>query len=444
MFTWFTSLERTERKTLYACFGGWAVDALDTQLYSFLVPTLIAAWSMSNAQAGLLGTSALISSAVGGWAAGILSDRIGRVRVMTLAIAWFAVFTVLSGFANSFEELLVARILSGIGFGGEWAAGSVLMGEVIRAQYRGKAVGTVQSAYAVGYAFAALLSSLLFATLPDTQAWRWMFWLGALPAVFILLALRGIPEPKVFLVARAARAKAGQTHVSPLTIFHPRYLRTTVLTSLLALGVQAGGFSMGIWLPTFLKTVREISTVAVGYHMFVLTIGSFVGYIVAAYLSDAIGRRGNFLLFALLNWIFIPAYLYVPGGMAILFGLDFVLGFAILGIYAALGPYFTELFPNAIRGSGQGFSYNFGRAAGAFFPTVVGLISGSGHLPLRDAMALIAVSAYFFVLFAIALLPETNGRDLSETDEASDPTNASETAGGTLRLATGSGSHAGG
>lgn len=442
MLTWFTDLNRTERKTLYACFGGWAVDALDTQLYSFLVPTLIAAWGMSNAQAGFLGTSALISSAVGGWAAGILSDRIGRVRVMTLAIAWFTVFTVLSGFANSFEELLVARILSGIGFGGEWAAGSVLMGEVIRAQYRGKAVGTVQSAYAVGYAFAALLSSVLFATMADTQAWRWMFWLGALPAVFILLALRGIPEPKVFLAAKEARAKAGQAHVSPMMIFHPRYLRTTVLTSLLALGVQAGGFSMGIWLPTFLKTVREISTVAVGYHMFVLTVGSFVGYIVAAYLSDALGRRANFLLFALLNWIFIPAFLYLPGG-TLLFALDFALGFATLGIYAALGPYFTELFPNAIRGNGQGFSYNFGRAAGALFPTVVGLISSSGYLPLRDAMAVIAISAYVFVLIAIALLPETNGRDLSETTEADDP---AKTAGGTLhlaRLATGSGSQAG-
>ena len=420
MFAWFTSLDRTERKTLYACFGGWAVDALDTQLYSFLIPTLIAVWGMTNAEAGFLGTSALISSAIGGWAAGILSDRIGRVRVMKLAILWFSFFTVLSGFCNSFEQLLAARILSGIGFGGEWAAGSVLMGEIIRSEYRGKAVGTVQSAYAIGYAIAAVLSSILFATLPDTQAWRWMFWLGAAPAILVLLALRGVPEPAVFLAAREKRVQAGQAPASPFMIFHRRYLRTTCLTSLLAFGVQAGGFSMVIWLPTFLKTVREISTVGVGYHMFVLTVGSFVGYIVAAYLCDAIGRRRNFLLFALLNWIFIPAFLYLPGGGVVMFALDFVLGFAALGIYSALGPYFTELFPNAIRGNGQGFAYNFGRAAGAFFPTVIGLMTAGGVLLLRDAMAVTAVSAYFFVLLAIALLPETRGRELTEEIEKDD------------------------
>ena len=417
MFTWYSRLDGTEKRTLYACFGGWAVDALDTQLYSFLIPTLIAAWHMTRAEAGLLGTSALISSAAGGWLAGILCDRIGRVRVMKLAIAWFVGFTVLSGFCNSFGELLGARILSGIGFGGEWAAGSVLMGEIIRPEYRGKAVGTVQSAYAIGYALAALMSSALFATLPDTTAWRWMFWLGAAPALFVFLALRGVPEPQVFLSAKRARALTGEANVSPFMIFHPRFLRVTVLTSLLALGVQAGGFSIIIWLPTFLKTARDISTVAVGYHMFVLTVGSFAGYISAAYLCDAVGRRRNFVLFALLNWLAIPAFLYLPQAAGLMYALDFVLGFAALGIYSALGPYFTELFPSSIRGNGQGFSYNFGRGVGAFFPTVVGVLSGGGLLPLRDAMGMTAVSAYLFVFLAISLLPETKGRDLNEVPE---------------------------
>src|SRR5690606_4047345 len=125
------------------------------------------------------------------------------------------------------------------GFGGEWAAGAVLMGEIIRPQYRGKAVGTVQSAYAVGYAGAAIMSSMLFALLPPDQAWRWRFWLGVAPAIFVFLALRGLEEPAVFLESRKARAAKGAEHVNPLMIFHPRVLKITALTSLLALGVQA-------------------------------------------------------------------------------------------------------------------------------------------------------------------------------------------------------------
>src|SRR6478735_960312 len=219
MFSWVRDLNNTERRTLWACFGGWAVDALDAQLYSFLIPTLIVAWGMSTAQAGLLGTSALLSSAFGGWVAGMLCDRIGRVRVMKLAICWFLVFTIYCGFTNSPNQLLVGRILSGIGFGGEWAAGGVLMGEIIRPEYRGKAVGTVQSAYSVGYAAAAIMSSVLFAYLPPDTAWRWMFWLGVTPGIFVFLALRGVGEPAVFLEGKKARAAKGAEHVNPLMIF---------------------------------------------------------------------------------------------------------------------------------------------------------------------------------------------------------------------------------
>lgn len=413
LFGWFRKLEDGERRTFYACFGGWAVDALDAQIYSFLIPTLIALWGMTTAEAGLLGTAALISSALGGWFAGMLCDWLGRVRVMLLSIAWFMVFTILCGFANSFEELMAARILAGLGFGGEWAAGAVLMGEVIRPEYRGKAVGGVQSAYAVGYAGAALLSSALFALFPPDLAWRWMFWLGAAPALLVFLARRNLGESPVFVQGREARAAKRSPPFNPLMIFHRAALRTTILTALLALGVQAGAFSMQLWLPTFLRAEHGLTTVQVGYHMFAMTAGSFVGYLVAAYLCDAIGRRRNFLLFTILNWVAIPAFLYLPASHGVLFVLDVLLGFASLGIYSALGPYFTELFPNEIRATGQGFSYNFGRGVGAFFPAIVGLASSGGQLlALRDAMALVACFSYLFVLFAILLLPETRGRQL--------------------------------
>jgi MFS family permease len=411
MFQWYKVLSGREKRTLFACFGGWGLDALDTTIYGFLIPTLIAAWGMTSAEAGILGTAALISSSLGGWLAGMLCDRIGRVKVLLIAICWFSFFTLLSGFTNSFDQLLVARVLSGIGFGGEWAAGSVLMGEVIRPESRGKAVGTVQSSYAVGYAIAALMSSVLFATLAPNVAWRAMFWIGVSPAIIVFILLRGVTEPDVFIASRKARQESTEEAVNPLAIFSRGILPITILTSLLALGVQGAGFVMTIWLPTFLKTVYHMSTVDVGYNMFVYTVGSFFGYIASAYLCDAIGRRKNFVIFVALCWISIPAFLYLPSGPILLRVLEFTLGFSTLGIYSALGPYFTELFPTAIRASGQGFSYNFGRGFGAFFPAVVGMLSGH-WMSFQNSVGLMSLGAYLFVLLAIMLLPETKGKDL--------------------------------
>src|SRR5271167_1196394 len=183
--SWFAQLSPPERNTLVATFGGWALDGMDVMVYSFVIPSLIAAWQLSKGQAGLLGTSALLLSAVGGWLAGMLSDRYGRARILQLTIVWFALFTFLCSFTQSFSQLLVLRGLQGLGFGGEWAVGSVLMGEAIRAEHRGKAVGTVQGGWAIGWGLAALAYTLLFATLPPHLAWRAMFWIGILPALLV-------------------------------------------------------------------------------------------------------------------------------------------------------------------------------------------------------------------------------------------------------------------
>ena len=141
---WYAELAPSERRTFWACFGGWALDALDVQIFSFAIPAIIATFSITNVDAGLIGTVTLLTSAFGGWAAGMLADRFGRVRTLQITIVWFAVFTFLCGFSQTYNQLLISRALMGFGFGGEWAAGAVLMGEVIRARHRGKAVGFVQ------------------------------------------------------------------------------------------------------------------------------------------------------------------------------------------------------------------------------------------------------------------------------------------------------------
>ena len=185
MLGWMRDLNARERRTMIACFGGWSLDALDVQIFSFVIPALLTIWGISTAQAGELATITLLVSAFGGWIAGAVADRIGRVRVLQIAILWYALFTFLCGFAQDFNQLFVLRALQGFGFGGEWAAGAVLMGEVIRDQYRGRAVGLVQTGWSIGWGTAALLFTLLFAVLPETLAWRAMFWIGLAPALLV-------------------------------------------------------------------------------------------------------------------------------------------------------------------------------------------------------------------------------------------------------------------
>src|SRR5947207_8000459 len=158
---WYAALNPKEKRTFWACFGGWALDAMDVQIFSFAIPAIIAAFAISNAEAGLIGTVTLLTSAFGGWFAGALSDRFGRVRTLQITIVWFAFFTFLCGFAQNYSQLFIFRALMRLGFGGEWAAAAVLVGEVIRPEHRGKAVGAMQSGWAVGWGLAALLATLL-------------------------------------------------------------------------------------------------------------------------------------------------------------------------------------------------------------------------------------------------------------------------------------------
>jgi MFS family permease len=170
---------------------------MDFMIYPLVIGTIITLWDVSSANAGLASTMTLLASAFGGWIAGYMSDRIGRTLTLQITVGWFSFFSLVCAFVQNFDQLLIARTLLGLGFGGEWAVGSILMGEMVRAQYRGRAVGSVQSAWAIGWGIAVMAQAIIFSLLPAEEAWRWMFALGALPALLIfhpggrLRAIRG-------------------------------------------------------------------------------------------------------------------------------------------------------------------------------------------------------------------------------------------------------------
>ena len=291
--TWYSELDIKERRAFWACAAGWSLDSMDANLYSFTIPALMGLWGITGANAGMLATAALLSSSLGGWVAGLLADRVGRVRIMQITVLWFAFFTGLSALTNSFGQLLAVRVLQGFGFGGEWAAGAVLISEIIRPRHRGKGTGVVHSGWAVGWGAAALIYAACFSLFPVDLAWRLMFGIGVLPAFAVLYLRRCVEEPAVFKQARRAEVSGGG-----LAIFGAEYLRTTVLASILAIGAQGGFYAISIWLPTYLKTVRHLSVLNTGGYLAVVIVASFLGYVSGAYLADGLGRRRTFVLFS--------------------------------------------------------------------------------------------------------------------------------------------------
>lgn len=398
-----------ERRTFWACATGWALDGMDFMIYPLVIGTIITLWKVEAGTAGLAGTVTLLASALGGWGAGYLCDRIGRVRTLQITIVWFSFFSLLCAFAQNFEQLLVFRALLGIGFGGEWAAGAVLMGETIRAQYRGRAVGSVQSGWAVGWGLAVLGQATLFSLLPPEQAWRWMFGLGALPALLVFYLRRYVQEPEVAVKARAKAAASGD-RPSITEIFQGPILKVTILASLVATGCQGGYYAITFWVPRFLTSERKLSIVTSTGYLAALIIGSFAGYLVGAWFSDKYGRRSLFLVFSIGAIAVVLAYTQLPLSNEILWILGFPLGFFASGYFSGMGAFLTELYPTRLRGSGQGFCYNFGRGIGALFPFLVGFLSQTTSL--ANAICIFAVAAYAVFFLAAYALPETRGKVL--------------------------------
>ncbi|MEU9010346.1 MFS transporter [Streptomyces sp. NPDC048479] len=405
-FAWLRALGPRGRRAFCGAFGGYALDSYDYFTLPLSMVAISAYFGLDNGQTGLLTTVTLVVSAVGGALAGILADRIGRVKALMITVITYAVFTVLCGFAPNYETLLVFRALQGLGFGGEWAVGAILVAEYASAKHRGRTLGAVQSAWAAGWALAVIVYTLVFQFLDADTAWRVMFWTGALPALLVIYVRRSVSDAPTAAERRRTSTERGTFS----TIFKRDLLRTTFFATLLSTGVQGGYYTLATWVPTYLKTERGLTVVGTGGYLTFLISGSFIGYLTGGYLTDRIGRKKNIALFAVLSAIGILAYTNIPSGAnGLLLILGFPLGFCMSAIFSGFGSFLSELYPTAVRGTGQGFTYNSGRAVGAFLPTLVGFLSDSWGV--GGALVLGAVG-YGLAVVALLGLPETRGKEL--------------------------------
>ena len=405
---WYESIGREQWKALAAAQLGWMLDATDVMLYAFALTSIQAEFGLSSGTAGLLMTATLVSSSAGGILSGWLSDRYGRVRMLTYSILTYSVFTAMTATASSVGALLVWRALVGLGLGGEWSAGSVLVAEVFPAEHRGKVIGIMQSGWAIGYIFAALLA----ATILPAYGWRPLFVVGLFPALLAAWIRRSVAEPEIW---KSARRTARQRPARALSIFRPPLLRNTGVAMLLATTVLFAYWGLFSWLPAYLATPLArggagLSLVRSSAWIIAVQAGAFLGYASLRVLLRPLWTAPQFHGLRPGRRRADPALRPVrPLPMALML-MGPLVGFFGHGYFSVFGALLAELFPSSVRGMAQGLCYNVGRAAGGLAPLAIGRLAD--FYGIGPALA---VTSLFFLAAAglIWLLPETRGEKLA-------------------------------
>lgn len=394
-----------QRHTLIAAGMGWMLDAFDVMLYSLVLTHLIAAFSMSESTAGLLNTLTLIASAIGSLIFGLLADRFGRRRMLSLSILTYSLFTFACGFSNSITMLATLRFLLGLGMGGEWNSGAALVAETWPSDWRGRALGIVQSSWAIGYALAALVAGLVLAH----ANWRWVFFVGVLPALATFWIQRKVPEPELWKRQQSATPAPGEI----AQLWRDSSGRMLALLAMNTFGMFAW-WGLFTWLPAYLvlPVVQGGRGFALlGSTSFLVTLnlcGMLPGYLLFGVAADRWGRKRAVVAYLILAAVLVPwfasarqpATILIAASLVAFFGTGFFTGSGILG---------SELFPTAIRATALGVSYNVARGLSAFAPLLIGRVGQTRGLAWAFGLCGIA-----FALAAVSALavPETKGLEL--------------------------------
>jgi MFS family permease len=401
-------------RALIAAKAGWMLDAMDFMLYAMAIGQLRAYFGFDDAMAGLAGTLTLAMSAFGGVVFGVVADRMGRTRALMATILIFSFASVGAATSATFAQLLAWRALLGLGMGGEWASGAVLVSETWPPAHRNKAISIMQSGWAIGYVLAAVLAAVILGS-PwlGAEAWRWLFLAGVAPAFVTLWIRRHVREPGTW--ADQPRTAGGWSRPFRV-IFGPGFRRNTLLAIALGASVQFAYWGVFFWLPGFLA--RPIADGGAGMSIvrslgwiIPVQLGAYAGYLTFGFIADRIGRRRTFILFMLAASVMVPLYGQLGGRPWWLLALSPALGYVGHGYFSIFGSLVAELFPTAVRATGQGLTYNAGRLAGALAPFVIGVLADQPRVGLGLALA---TTSAFFLLAAclILLLPDRSGQPL--------------------------------
>ena len=399
MFEFWKEATPDARRALIAASLGWMLDAFDVMLFAMVLPELRAAFGMSTTVAGILASLTLVASAIGGIGFGVIADRFGRTRALILSVLVYSIFTAACGLATEIWHLALFRVLLGFGMGGEWASGAALVAETWPARHRGKALGLMQSAWAIGYALAALVNWLLV----ESYGWRAVFFVGIIPAFFTLWVRSSVKEPAAWTATR------GEAHVPLSTIMQGPLGRITIALVLMNAFTLFAYWGFNTWVPSYLKANAGeggvgLSTSASTLLLVAMQVGTWLGYVTFGFISDAIGRKQTYVAYLLVAAVLVFAYTSVRIPLVLLL-LGPVTAFFATGYFSGFGAVSAELYPTAVRGRAQGLTYNIGRIASAAAPWIVGgLAASQGY----GAALSIAAAAFLAAAVCWYWIPETH------------------------------------
>ena len=397
---WFRSLTAGQRRALVAAMLGWMFDAMDFLIYVLAIGHLKSYFGFGDSTAGLLGTLTLVSAAVGGLSFGVIADRIGRVRSLNITIAIFSIASLGAATAQNVLQLALWRTLLGIGMGGEWASGAVLVSESLPPELRNKATSVMQSTWAIGAILAVALAGIVLDVLPiGAEAWRYLFAFGALPALLTLWVRRRVDEPELWKATKRAGANAANPY---RVLFSAQYRRRTLLACLLASLLQFAYWGLFFWLPNLLATPIDkggagMTVVKSTAWLIPMQVGAFIGYLSFGPLADRFGRRRIFAAFLVAAALLVPVYGQMVHSPVALLVLSPVLGCVGHAYWSMFPPFLAELFPTAARATGQGLGYNSGRLLGALAPYIIGVLATIPRVGIASALA---VTSAFYVAAA--------------------------------------------
>ncbi len=407
-FAWWRESTTAGRKALAAASCGWMLDSFDVMLYALVVASLVVDLGLSKQTAGVLGSITLLSAAVGGLFFGAIADRYGRTRALIWSMLIYAVFTAACGFAQNLVELAVFRILLGFGMGGEWASGAALVAETWSDRHRGKALGIMQSSWAIGYALAALVAGIVL----PWKGWRAVFFVGIIPAFFTLAIRRGVEEPEVWKRA-AALPFTGAKNGFRRILQRDLRAKTIAVTCMNACTLFAW-WGFNIWVPAYLSLPRSRGGVGLSVHamsatVILMQVGMWFGYVSFGFLSDRFGRKRCYIAYLVLAALLIFGYgrIHTPWALVVLGPL---LAFFGTGYFSGFATVTAELYETRIRATAQGFTYNVGRVASAAAPFTVGSMAQKHGFGVAFAASGVA---FLLATLCWVWIPETKGTTIS-------------------------------
>ena len=417
------------RRLLVGSGVGWALDAMDVGLISFVMAALAKQWGLSATQLSWIGSIGFVGMAIGASVGGLLADRLGRRNVFALTLLVYGIATGAAGLSTGIAMLIVLRFVVGLGLGAELPVASTLVSEYAPSRIRGRVVVILEAFWAVGWILAALIG--YFVVPASENGWRWALFLGIVPAVYAVVVRAGLPESVRFLESRGRTAEAeaavrsfeAASGVAPVSspvaqvqsrpswsaLWDRSLRRRSAALWVTWFGVNFSYYGAFIWIPSLLVADGFSLTKSFGFTL-VITLAQLPGYAAAAFLIERWGRRATLASF-LLGSAASAVLFGQAGSEAAIIAAGCALSFFNLGAWGALYAVTPEVYPTALRGSGAGSAAAFGRIASILAPlSVPWLLGAGGHGLVFGVFG----AAFVVASLAALALPEWRGRALAD------------------------------